>query len=54
MRGLASYLLAGMLVVLAMDFVAPPGGLGLAVRATPVAERSAKRKSSIGPIRATA
>jgi hypothetical protein len=42
MRGLASYLLAGMLVVLAMDFVAPPAGLGLAVRATPVAELGAK------------
>ena len=41
MRGLASYLLAGILVVLAMDFVAPPAGLGLAVRATPVAELSA-------------
>lgn len=41
MRGLASYLLAGMLVVLAMDFVAPSAGLGLAVRAAPVAELSA-------------
>jgi hypothetical protein len=41
MRGFASYLLAGILVVLAMDFVAPPAGLGLVVRATPVAEPSA-------------
>lgn len=38
MRGFASYLLAGLLVVLAMDFVAPPAGLGLVVRVTPVAE----------------
>ena len=35
MRGLASYLLAGILVVLVLDFVAPPAGLGLAVGATP-------------------
>jgi hypothetical protein len=41
MRGFAAYLLAGILVVLAMDFVAPPVGLGLAVRATPVAELDA-------------
>jgi len=41
MRGFATYLLAGILVVLAMDFVAPPAGLGLAVRATPVAELDA-------------
>lgn len=41
MRGFASYLLAGTLVVLAMDLVAPPVGLGLAVRATPVAEPNA-------------
>ena len=41
MRGFASYLLAGILVVLAMDFVAPPAGLGLAVRASPVTELSA-------------
>ena len=38
MRGIALYLLAGILVVLAMDFVAPPVGLGLAVLAWP-AER---------------
>jgi hypothetical protein len=41
MRGIATYLMAGTLVLLAMDFVAPPVGLGFAVRATPVAERSA-------------
>jgi hypothetical protein len=41
MRGFAAYLLAGILAVLAMDFVASPAGLGLAVRATPLAELSA-------------
>jgi hypothetical protein len=41
MRGFASYLLAGILVVLAMDFVATSMGLGLAVRASPVTELSA-------------
>jgi hypothetical protein len=41
MRGFTSYLLAGILVVLAMDFVASPAGLGLAVRASPVTELSA-------------
>ena len=35
MRGLASYLLVGILVVLALDFVAPPVGLGLAIGAAP-------------------
>ena len=38
MRGLASYLLAGILVVLLMDFFAPPVGLGFGVSATPMAE----------------
>ena len=42
MRGLASYLLAGILVVLAMDFPAPPVGLGFVVGASPVTELSAK------------
>ena len=32
MRGLASYLLAGILVVLTMNFFAPPVGLGFVVR----------------------
>ncbi len=41
MRGLASYLLAGILVVLTMDFFAPPVGLGFVVRATPSAEPNA-------------
>jgi hypothetical protein len=31
MRNFASYVLAGILVVLAMDVIAPPAGLGLAV-----------------------
>lgn len=38
MRGIASYLIAGVFVVLALDFVAPPIGLGLSpVGATPAA-----------------
>ncbi len=41
MRGIASYLLAAILVVLAMGFVAPPLGLGLTVGAWTVAERAA-------------
>ena len=44
MRGIPTYLMAGTLVVMAMDFVAPPVGLGLAVRATPVAEHSATKQ----------
>ena len=42
MRGFSSYLLAGILVLLAMDFVAPPVGLGFVVGASPVTELSAK------------
>lgn len=38
MRGFASYLLAGILVVLAMDMVAPPIGIGLSVGAWPATE----------------
>ncbi len=38
MRSLGSYIVAGILVVLAMDFIAPPVGLGLAVGAWPVAD----------------
>ena len=38
MRGFSVYLAAGILVVLAMDFVAPPVGLGIKVSAWPVAE----------------
>jgi hypothetical protein len=41
MRGLASYLLAGILVVLVLDFIAPPAGLGLAIGAQPASERVA-------------
>ena len=33
MRGFASYLVAGILVVLALDLFAPPVGLGLSVHA---------------------
>jgi hypothetical protein len=35
MSRLISYLLAGCLVVLAMDFVAPPAGMGLSLAAWP-------------------
>jgi hypothetical protein len=35
MRGFASYLVAGVLAVLAMDLIAPPVGLGLALGAWP-------------------
>ena len=41
MRGLASYLLAGILVPLTMNFFAPPVGLGFVVRATPSSEPNA-------------
>lgn len=35
MRGFAAYLLAGILTVVAMDLIAPPVGLGLALGALP-------------------
>lgn len=38
MRGFASYLVAGILVVLALDLIAPPVGLGSAVGARPAVE----------------
>jgi hypothetical protein len=41
MRGLSLYLAAGILVVLALDIIAPPAGLGLSVGARPVVERGA-------------
>ena len=41
MRGLASYLLAGILVMLVLDFIAPPAGLGFAIGAQPANERVA-------------
>ena len=39
MRRFASYLLVGIFVVLALDFIAPPVGLGLSVYAWPGAAR---------------
>jgi hypothetical protein len=39
MRSLAAYLMAGFLVVLAMDFIAPPVGLGLSLAAWPAIEQ---------------
>ena len=39
MRGLATYLLAGIMVVVAIDFIAPPVGLGLPVGAWPTVEQ---------------
>jgi len=39
MRGFASYLVAGILVVVAMDFIAPPIGLGLPVGVWPTVEQ---------------
>jgi len=39
MRGFATYLLAGIMVVVAMDFIAPPVGLGLSVGAWPTVEQ---------------
>ena len=38
MRGFAIYLVAGTLVVLALDLIAPPVGLGLALGAGPAVE----------------
>lgn len=40
MRGLASYILAGVVVVLAWDFVAPPAALSLALGRWPAADAS--------------
>jgi hypothetical protein len=39
-RGVAAYILAGLVVVLAMDAFAPPAGLGLALGVWPRVERS--------------
>jgi hypothetical protein len=39
MRGFSIYLAMGILVVLALDFIAPPVGLGFDVIAWPVVER---------------
>ncbi len=38
MRGFMSYLVAGVVVVLAMDLIAPPVGLGMVMVAGPVAK----------------
>jgi hypothetical protein len=40
MRGFASYMVAGTLVVLALDFIAPPVGLGLAIASGPEIDQS--------------
>jgi len=40
MRGIALYIFAGILVVLAMDFIAPPAGLGLAIASWPTVNQS--------------
>jgi hypothetical protein len=47
MRGFASYLVAGILVVLAMDFIAPPAGLGLALGAWPAVDQNATTQSVV-------
>ena len=41
MRGLSIYLAAGILVVLAIDFIAPPVGLGINALAWPASPRAA-------------
>jgi hypothetical protein len=43
MRGLAAYVLAGILTALALDFVVPPVGLGMAVGAPPAADQIVDR-----------
>ncbi len=45
MRGFALYVVAGSLVVLAMDLIAPPVGLGLSVGAWPVVEQGSALQS---------
>ena len=45
MRNLAAYLLAGILVALALDFLASPVGLGRPVGAWPVVEGAATLQS---------
>jgi hypothetical protein len=47
MRWLASYVVAGILVVLAMDFFAPPFGLGLPVGAWPAAAQDSLVQSVV-------
>src|ERR1041384_2735015 len=43
MRGFVSYLLGGILAVLALDMIAPPVGIGMAVSAWPSVEAPAVR-----------
>lgn len=43
MRGFASYLLIGVLAVLAMDFIAPPVGIGMGVSAWPAFDDAGTR-----------
>jgi hypothetical protein len=45
MRGFALYMLAGILVVVAMDFIAPPVGLGLPVGVGPTVEQGSSAQS---------
>ncbi len=45
MRGFVSYLVAGIMVVLALDLIAPPVGLGLSIGAWPMAERDSSLQS---------
>jgi len=40
MRGFISYVLAGLVVIVAMDAMAPPAGLGLAIGTWPSMDRS--------------
>ena len=47
MRSLAAYLVAGILVVLAMDLIAPPVGLGLSATARPAPEDAAIHQSVV-------
>ena len=47
MRNLAAYLVAGILVVLAMDLIAQPAGLGLSVAARPALEQGATSQSVV-------
>lgn len=45
MRGFATYLLAGIMVVVAIDFIAPPVGLGLPVGVGPTVEQGSLAQS---------
>jgi len=43
MRGFASYLFLGVLAVLAMDFIAPPVGIGMGVSSWPAFDEAGTR-----------